>query len=169
MIGSMTLPYYRSLKTYTTMYVTYARFIVALINHVYLTLRIHFVLALDRPDRVELIDPGFFDEFIRQEINGKHRLSKIVSFREDKFEVVLLQEKGNFNAGDRFIFIRKRWFPKMTSQDEIVLNRFFTVDTDKLKQSILGFGNNTMDNMLISENLVLTCIGRNRLILSRKK
>ena len=151
------------------MYVTYAKFIVALINHVYLTLRVYFVLVSDRPDRVELIDPGYFDEFIRKEINGKHRLYKIVSFREDKVEVVLLQGKGNFNAGDRFIFIRKRWFPKMTSRDEIVLNRFFAVDTDKLKQSILGFGNNTMRSMLISENLVLTCIGRNRLILSRKK
>ena len=151
------------------MYVTYAKFIVALINHVYITLRVYFVLAQDRPDRVELIAPDYFDEFIRKEINGKRRLYKIVSFREDKVETVLQHGKGNFNAGDRFIFIRKRWFPKMTSQDEIVLNRFFAVDTDKLKQSILGFGNNTTRSMLSSENLVLTFIGRSRPILSRKK
>ena len=130
----------------------------------------YFGAVLDQPKRVELVDPDYFNRVMKKEISLKRNLYKINSYNAGKIEVILLRDKGNFKAGEKIIFIRHLWFPRMKNdEDEIITRKLFSLDRQKLMIFLKDPPFRNFSAILTKNNLVLTCIGRERLILSRKQ
>ena len=145
-------------------------YIQQIIRHVIRMWICHFVINNEQARRVEFTDSAFFDGFIKTEISLKRNLYKINSCNAGKIEVMLLRDKGNFKAGEKIIFIRHPWFPRMKNdEDEIIARRLFSLDRQKLMTFLRTPPFRNFSAMLTKNNLVLTCIGRERLILSRKQ
>ena len=139
------------------------------ISYVLSIWELYFRLPLNQPKRVELVDPAYFDGVIKKEISSKRYLYKVSSWCGNKYEVIQLRDKGNFMAGDKSIFIRYTWFPRMKNdEDEIITRRLFSLDSQKLMTCLRAPPFRNFNTLLVNSNLVITCIGRERLILSRK-
>ena len=132
------------------------------IKHALRMWKSYFRMNLEQPRRVELIDSNYFDEIMRKEITSKRYLYEINSCSGHTVAVTLLRNRGNFRAGEKIIFIKRCWVTRMKNNEneEIV---------PKLMTLLRSPQNEYFSTMLNQNNLILTCIGRRRLILSRKQ